>query len=775
MASYMESIGTPQMLPPPPGSFIDREELIQHVGEYALSQGYVVTIKQSKKDKVVVLGCDRGGVYRNRRKHADETSCEHPRKRKTGSRLTNCPFELQGKKVDGLWVLTVKNASHNHEALKDISEHPSARCFSEKEVLLIKEMSEAGLKPRQILKRLRQSNPELLSTPKHVYNVKAKLRQGNLTVRRLKTLKPSSEETQPSTSEPSWRKNYPLHRRKCKMLGIHLNIRCPNFIGGRFLDSQSSVSLDVINPATQQVVSQVPLTTDDEFKAAVFAAKRAFRLWRNTSVTLRQRIMFKFQELIRRDIDKLAFNITAEHGKTLKDAYNEVQRGLEMVDHVCGIARIQMGDFFPNISNGVDSYSIREPLGICAGICSFNFPSMIPLWMFPFAISCGNTFILKPSEKSPGACMILAELALEAGLPNGVLNIVHGTNDIVNSICGDDDIKVVSIFGSDASGMHAHGRCPSKGKYVQANIGAKNYAIVMPDANMDATLNALVEAGFGAAGQRCMTINTVVFVGDSSSWEDKLVERAKVLKVNAGTEPGANLGPVISNQAKEWISRTIQAGIDSGARLVLDGREIAVSKYEMGNFMGPTILADIKVDMEFHKEEILGPVLFCMQAGSLDEAICIVNCSKLCIGASIFTSSGAAARKFRTEIESRQVGINAVLPAPLPFFLLTDSRASFTGDLSVNGKDILNFYTQTKTVTQQWKDFPTSEGTFMASTSNDPLARDRDLSNSNGVSLALQSKDFQCSDVESLGEHSRDVTNSSGISPAMAVSEGSSH
>ncbi|XP_031127372.1 methylmalonate-semialdehyde dehydrogenase [acylating], mitochondrial-like isoform X3 [Ipomoea triloba] len=601
-------------------------------------------------------------------------------------------------------------------------------------------------------------------------------------VRRLKTLKPSSEGTQPSTSEPSWRKNYPL--------------RCPNFIGGRFLDSQPSVSLDVINPATQQVVSQVPLTTDDEFKAAVFAAKRAFRLWRDTSVTLRQRIMFKFQELIRRDIDKLAFNITAEQGKTLKDAYNEVQRGLEMVDHVLGIARIHMGDFFPNISNGVDSYSIREPLGICAGICSFDFPSMIPLWMFPFAISCGNTFILKPSEKSPGACMILAELAMEAGLPNGVLNIVHGTNDIVNSICGDDDIKVVSIFGSDASGMHAHGICPSKGKHVQANIGAKNYAIVMPDANMDATLNALVEAGFGAAGQRCMTINTVVFVGDSSSWEDKLVERAKVLKVNAGTEPGANLGPVISNQAKEWISRTIQAGIDSGARLVLDGREIAVSKYEMGNFIGPTILADIKDDMEFHKEEILGPVLFCMQAGSLDEAICIVNCSKLCIGASIFTSSGAAARKFRTEIESRQVGINAVLPAPLPFFLLTDSRASFSGDISVNGKDILNFFTQIKTVTQQWKDFPTSEGTFMASTSNDPLARDRvppafdiqssdgvsslpvhdrDLSNSNGVSLALQSKDFQCSDVESLGEHSRDVTNSSGISPAMAVSEGSSH
>ncbi|XP_028078282.1 uncharacterized protein LOC114280138 [Camellia sinensis] len=380
---------TLQMLPPPPGSFLDREELIQHVGEFAISQGYVVTIKQSKKDRVVILGCDRGGVYRNRRKPIDEASGEHSRKRKTGSRLTNCPFECVGKKDDGLWVLTIKNGEHNHEPLKDISEHPSARRFTETEVLLIKEMTEAGLKPRQILKRLRQSNPELLSTPKHVYNVKAKLRHGNLAVKRFKTLRPQASVVGnihlPSTSEPSWRQRYPPQR-------------VPNLIGGRFVDSQSLASIDIINPATQQVVSQVPLTSAEEFRAAVFAAKRAFPSWRNTPATTRQRIMFKLQDLIRRDIDKLALNITTEQGKTLKDAYSEVLRGLEVVEHACGTASLQMGEFASNVPNGIDTYSIREPLGVCAGICPFNFPAMIPLWMFPIAVTCGNTFILKPQD-----------------------------------------------------------------------------------------------------------------------------------------------------------------------------------------------------------------------------------------------------------------------------------------------------------------------------------------------------------------------------------------
>ncbi|XP_022727293.1 methylmalonate-semialdehyde dehydrogenase [acylating], mitochondrial-like isoform X2 [Durio zibethinus] len=685
----------PQMLPPPPGTFVDREELIQHIGEFAVSQGYVVTIKQSKRDKVVVLGCDRGGVYRNRRKPVDESAAECIRRRKTGSRLTNCPFEVVGKKDDGLWVLTVKNGTHNHEPLKDIAEHPSARRFSEKEVLLIKEMTEAGLKPRQILKRLRQSNPDLLSTPKHVYNVKAKLRQGNMSVRNYKSLRPQKSAVRNnylSVMEPSWRQRNPP--------------RVPNLIGGRFVDSQSFASIDVINP---EVVSQVPLTTNEEFRAAVFAAKRAFPSWRSTPITIRQRIMFKFQELIQRDIDKLAMNITNEHGKALKDAYGDILCGLEVVEHACGMATLQIGEFVSNVSNGVDLYSIREPLGVCAGICPFDFPAMIPLWMLSIAVTCGNTFILKPSEKDPGAAVMLAELAVEAGLPNGVLNIVHGTDEIINTICDDDDIKAISFVGPNTAGTYVYSRASVKGKRVQCNIGAKNHAVVMPDASMDTTLNALVTAGFGGAGQKCMALNTVIFVGGLNPWEDKLVERAKALKVQPGTEPDTDLGPVIGKQAKELVCRLIQSSIESGAKLVVDGRNILVPGYEHGNFIGPTILSNVKASMECYKEEICGPVLLCMEVDSLEEAIDIVNRNKYGNGASIFTTSVVAARKFQTEVEVGQVGINVPISSTLPFSSFTGSKPSFAGDLNFDGKAGIQFYTQIKTVTQQWKDVAGSD------------------------------------------------------------------
>ncbi|GMY38940.1 methylmalonate-semialdehyde dehydrogenase [acylating], mitochondrial [Fagus crenata] len=503
-----------------------------------------------------------------------------------------------------------------------------------------------------------------------------------------------------TATEPSSKQPHPL--------------RVPNLIGGTFVDSQSPASIDVINPATQEVVSQVPLTTNEEFKAAVSSAKKAFLSWRNTPVTTRQRIMFKLQELIRRDIDKLAVNITTEQGKTLKDAQGDVFRGLEVVEHACGMATLQMGEYFSNVSNGIDTYSIREPLGVCAGICPFNFPAMIPLWMFPVAVTCGNTFVLKPSEKDPGASILLAELAMEAGLPNGVLNIVHGTNDIVNAICDDEDIRAVSFVGSNTAGMHIYSRASAKGKRVQSNMGAKNHAIVMPDANVDATLNALVAAGFGAAGQRCMALSTVVFVGGLKSWEHKLVERAKALKVNAGTEPDADLGPVISTLAKERIHRLIQNGVESGARLVLDGRNIVVPGYEHGNFIGPTILSDVTANMECYKEEIFGPVLLCMEADSFEEAINIVNRNKYGNGASIFTTSGVAARKFQSEIEAGQVGINVPIPVPLPFFSFTGSKASFAGDLNFYGKAGVNFFTQIKTVTQQWKDLPGGTGVNLA-------------------------------------------------------------
>ncbi|XP_028057402.1 methylmalonate-semialdehyde dehydrogenase [acylating], mitochondrial-like isoform X4 [Camellia sinensis] len=490
--------------------------------------------------------------------------------------------------------------------------------------------------------------------------------------------------------------------------------RVPNLIGGCFVDSQSSEFIDVINPATQEVVSQLPLTTNDEFKAAVSAAKQAFPSWRNTPITTRQRIMFKLQELIRRDMDKIAMNITTEQGKTLKDAQGDVFRGLEVVEHACGMATLQMGEFAPNVSNGIDTYSLREPLGVCAGICPFNFPAMIPLWMFPVATTCGNTFILKPSEKDPGASIMLAELAKEAGLPDGVLNIVHGTNDIVNAICDDDDIRAISFVGSNTAGMHIYSRASAKGKRVQSNMGAKNHGVVMPDANVDATLNALAAAGFGAAGQRCMALSTVVLVGGSKSWEDKLVERAKALKVSAGMEPDADLGPVISKQAKERIYKLIQSGIEGGARLLLDGRNIRVPGYEQGNFIGPTILSDVTPDMECYKEEIFGPVLLCMKADSLEEAINIVNKNKYGNGAAIFTTSGVVARKFQNEIEAGQVGINVPIPVPLAFFSFTGSKASFAGDLNFYGKGGVHFYTQVKTVTQQWKDLPGGSGVSLA-------------------------------------------------------------
>ncbi|KAJ8529935.1 hypothetical protein K7X08_036770 [Anisodus acutangulus] len=492
------------------------------------------------------------------------------------------------------------------------------------------------------------------------------------------------------------------------------SLRVPNLVGGSFVDSQSSEFIDVINPATQEVVSQIPLTTDKEFKSAVSAAKEAYPSWRNTPITTRQRVMLKFQELIRKNMDKLALSVTTEQGKTLKDAQGDVFRGLEVVEHACGMATLQMGEYVSNVSNGIDTYSIREPLGVCAGICPFNFPAMIPLWMFPVAVTCGNTFVLKPSEKDPGAFMMLAELAMEAGLPDGVLNIVHGTHDVVNAICDDDDIRAISFVGSNPAGMHIYARASAKGKRVQSNMGAKNHGVVMPDANIDSTINALVAAGFGAAGQRCMALSTVVFVGDSKPWEEKLLERAKALKVSAGTEPDADLGPVISKQAKERVRRLVQSGVDSGAKLLLDGRDIVVPGYEKGNFVGPTILSDVTPDMECYKEEIFGPVLICMQANSLDEAIKIVNKNQYGNGAAIFTTSGVAARKFQTEIEAGQVGINVPIPVPLPFFSFTGSKASFAGDLNFYGKAGVQFYTQIKTVTQQWKDLPGGSGVSLA-------------------------------------------------------------
>ncbi|XP_023543660.1 uncharacterized protein LOC111803473 isoform X3 [Cucurbita pepo subsp. pepo] len=676
-----------KMLPPQPGRFDDREDLIKYVRDFGADQGYVVTIKKSRKDRRVILGCDRGGLYRNRRK-IDESR----RKRKASSRLINCPFEAIGKKEDDAWMLTIKNGDHNHEPLKDMSEHPYSRRFTEDEVRQIKLMTEAGIKPRQVLKALKQHNPDLQSTPRHLYNLKAKIRQGNLSEKNFK----------------SWRPNISLHANSSHtVIGDTVKqthqLKVPNLIGGEFLDSHNCPVVDVINPATQEVVSHVPLTTYEEFKAAVNAAKQAFPSWKNTPISTRQCIMFEFQKLILRDMDKLVTNIVTEQGKTLKDAQNDIICGLEVVKHVCGLATMQMGEFVPNASDGIDSYCIRDPIGVCAGICSFNHPATVSLWMFPIAVTCGNTFVLKPCETYPGASMLLAALAVEAGLPDGVLNIVHGTHDIINYICDDEDIKAISFASSCSAGKNIYARAAATGKQVQSHLGGKSHAIIMPDANMEATLNALVDAGFGTSGQTCMAINIVVSVGSSILWEKKLVECAKALKVNVGTDPNADLGPVITKEVKDRFCRLVQSGIEDGARLLLDGRDIVVPGYENGNFVGPTILSDVTTDMECYKEEFLGPVLLCMQADNLEEAISIVNRNKNRNGASIFTTSGIYARKFQSEVEVGMVGINVAVTVPLP--------SSFNG---------LEFYTKLKRVAQQWKN---SAGIGVSMTASSPSER----------------------------------------------------
>ncbi|XP_058188085.1 methylmalonate-semialdehyde dehydrogenase [acylating], mitochondrial-like isoform X2 [Rhododendron vialii] len=599
-----------------------------------------------------------------------------------------------------------------------------------------------------VLNALKQSNPELQSTPRNLYNLKAKIRQGNFEDKTFRTWRPNRPVALNST-EASAELNCPLK--------VH------NLIGGKSVDSQACAIVDVLNPATQGVVSQVPFTTYDEFRAAVSAAKQALPSWKNTPVNTRQRIMFKFQELIHRDIDKLAMSICKEQGKTLTFAKNDVLRGLEVVEQACGMASLQMGEFVPNSSNGVDTYCVREPVGVCAGICSFNFPAVISLWMFPIAVTCGNTFILKPSEKHPGASMILAALAMEAGLPDGVLNVVHGTNEIINHMCDDDDIKAISFVGPNTVGMHIYARAAARGIRVQSNMGAKNHAVITPDASADATLDALVAAGFGAAGQRCTFLSTAIFVGGSMPWEEELVERAKELKVNAGTEPGADIGPVISKEAKDHTCRLVQSAVESGARLILDGRYIIVPGYEYGNFVGPIILCDVTTDMECYKEEIFGPVLLCMQADSLEEAITIVNSNKYGKGASIFTTSGVSARKFQHEIEAGLVGVNVPVPIPLPF-------SSFNGsEASCSGKEGVQFYTKPKRVAQKWKDLPRRRISLPPPPTSDTEISSRRLSlpqpptssSSLPIQLVLPSMP-SASDKDLRDQNERDSTNQGG-------------
>lgn len=479
--------------------------------------------------------------------------------------------------------------------------------------------------------------------------------------------------------------------------------RIPLLIGGKLVQSKTKDWRDIIDPATQEVIGKVPYATPDELEAAIANSKEAFATWRNTSQTKRQQVMINLARLLRENSLRIAEALSREHGKTVPDAEGEVGRGIEGVEHAISMNVLQLGEYAENAATGIDVYSVIQPLGVCGGITAFNFPVMLACWMFPAAVSAGNTFVLKPSEQDPTAALMVAELALEAGLPPGVLNVVHGGPDTANGLCEHPDIKAISFIGSTRVGTEIYMRASKHGKRCQAMMGAKNHSVIMPDADREAALNSMLGAAFGAAGERCMAISVLVLVGEAQKWLPDFVERARKLKVNIGMDREADLGPLVSIKAKERVEGLIQKGVDEGAELLLDGRGIKVPGYEQGNFVGPTVFGGVKSDMVIYNEEIFGPVLSVVSVDTLEEAVEFINGNPNGNGVSLFTQDGGAARYFQNNIGVGQVGINIPIPVPVAWFSFTGSRASKLGDLGPNGRQAMYFWTQTKTVTARWQ------------------------------------------------------------------------
>jgi len=436
---------------------------------------------------------------------------------------------------------------------------------------------------------------------------------------------------------------------------------------------------------------------------AVAAARCAFPAWRDTVPLARARILNRFLEILQSNIDPLARVISEEHGKTISDAKGSIQRGLEIVEFAVGAPHLLKGEFSENVSREVDCHSVLQPLGVCAGITPFNFPAMVPLWMFPMALICGNTFVLKPSEKVPSASMRMAEMLQEAGLPNGVLNVVHGNKETVDALLEHPGIQAVSFVGSTPVAQHIYRTATQYGKRVQALGGAKNHAVVLPDADMEFTANALMGAGFGSAGQRCMAISAVVAVGAAGDpLVDALRTKARMLKVGPGDAPGVEMGPVITSAQRDRIRAAIATGVSEGASIALDGRELEFAGSTEGFFVGPTIFDKVRTEMSVYREEIFGPVLSVLRVATLDDAIALVNSNPYGNGAAVFTKSGGAARRFQTEIEAGMVGVNVAVPIPMAFFSFGGWKSSLFGDLHMHGKEGVLFYTRRKVITSRW-------------------------------------------------------------------------
>ncbi len=461
----------------------------------------------------------------------------------------------------------------------------------------------------------------------------------------------------------------------------------------------------VFNPATGHQAAEVAFATAEVVAEAVGAARKAFEDWRVAPLTRRQNIMFAYRELITRHRIDMARLLTAEHGKTLDDALGEVQRGLEVVEFACNIAHLLKGEFSEQVSRSVDTYTVRQPLGVAAGITPFNFPAMVPMWMFPIAIACGNTFVLKPSEKDPSVSILAAELLAKAGLPDGVFNVVHGDKEAVDAILAHPDIAAVSFVGSTPIARYIYERGTRNGKRVQALGGAKNHMIVLPDADMELAADAAVSAGYGSAGERCMAISVVVTVGDAA---DRLLpevrERIADLVVGPGDAEGVQMGPLVTAQHRERVAGYVNAGESEGAHLLEDGRGFTCEGAENGFFFGPTLFDNVTPDMTIYRDEIFGPVLGVVRTESYQETIDLINANPYGNGTAIFTNDGGAARKFQAEVEVGMVGINVPIPVPLAFYSFGGWKDSIFGDHSIYGPDGVHFYTRPKVMIARWSD-----------------------------------------------------------------------
>ncbi len=476
-----------------------------------------------------------------------------------------------------------------------------------------------------------------------------------------------------------------------------------HYIGGKAVAGNSGRFGDVFNPATGEQSARVPLASTDDTATAIAAAAAAFPEWAATPPLIRARVMFRFKALIEERMEALRQVVTAEHGKVLSDAQGSITRGLEVVEFACGIPQLLKGEFSENVGREVDSWSTRQPLGVCAGITPFNFPAMVPMWMFPIAIACGNTFVLKPSEKDPSAALMLAELLTEAGCPDGVFNVVNGDKEAVDTLLTDPRVAAVSFVGSTPIAEYVYHTGCTNGKRVQALGGAKNHMVVLPDADMDQATDALMGAAYGSAGERCMAVSVAVAVGGAGdALLERLAPRVRNLKVGPGTDPEAEMGPLVTREHLDKVRGYVDLGVEEGADLAVDGRDLTLQGYENGYFIGGCVFDRVTPDMRIYKEEIFGPVLSMVRAPDYDAALDMVNTHEYGNGTAIFTRDGDAARNFANRAQIGMVGVNVPIPVPMAFHSFGGWKRSLFGDHSIHGPEGVRFYTKLKTITSRW-------------------------------------------------------------------------